>query len=61
MMNPLAFIAMLEEVLKLFSELKADGTIDRLVAAEQAIAHEVENNAVLKDLLGKIEALNAKK
>lgn len=58
-MSPLKMIELLEEILALYSELKKDGTLDKLIAAEQAVMHEVETNAHLKDLQAKLSLLSA--
>ncbi len=58
-MNPIQLFQLLEELVTLYGELKKDGTVDKLIAAEQAVQHEVLNNPKLKDLETKVAALIA--
>jgi hypothetical protein len=59
-LNPLQLVGLLAELNSLYQELKSDGTLDKLVAAEEAVMAELHSNAKLQSLLHKLQALQPK-
>lgn len=56
-MSFIEMIKLVEELLAVFQELKADGTIDKLFAAEQALQAEMAQNTKLKELMDRLAHL----
>jgi hypothetical protein len=56
-MNFSTLIALLEEVPALIAELKADGTVDKLISAEEAVKAELTSNVKLLDLINKLKSI----
>ena len=56
-MGFMQLVSLIEEAYTLVQQLKANGTLAKLQAAEQAVLAEFENNPLVKDLIAKIKMI----